>query len=201
MFNAASNKKIPDHDEVSSIWTLKKNHTLFNGCTVLYTPEDDPCLKFWIESGHQNLYSLGAALFMMMIKSVPALPEPDIMIYWVPGFFRGFFHGFSEELADIHNALSAVVLKTDTSSRGTVRLTGSHPQDPLRIEKHHFEAPGGRQDIVAIREAIKVARSIVEHPNITMHVEAPVFPGPDVQTDEEIEDHILENVFGRLCEV
>jgi hypothetical protein len=34
-----------------------------------------------------------------------------------------------------------------------------------------------------------------------MHVEAPVFPGPDVQTDEEIEDHILENVFGRLCEV
>jgi choline dehydrogenase len=180
---------------------LKKNHTLFNGCTVRYTPEDDPCLKFWIESGHKNLYSLGIALFMTIFKSVPALPEPDMMIYWVPGFFRGFFHGFSEEIADIHNALSVVVLKTDTASRGTVRLTGNHPQDPLKIEKHRFEAPGGQQDIVAIREAIKVARSIVAQPNITMHVEAQVFPGPNVQTNGEIEDHILENVFGTLGEL
>ncbi|KAJ7661181.1 hypothetical protein B0H17DRAFT_953721, partial [Mycena rosella] len=46
-----------DHDEVALIWTLKKNHTVFNGCTVLYTPKDDPCLKYWTESGHQNLYS------------------------------------------------------------------------------------------------------------------------------------------------
>ncbi|KAJ7683685.1 hypothetical protein B0H17DRAFT_1204983 [Mycena rosella] len=187
---------LQDHDEVANIWTLKQNHTVFDGCTILYTPDEDPCLKFWTESNHENLYSFGVALFMMMARSAPALPEPDIMIYWAPGFFRGFFHGFSDELADIHNAITAVVLKAHPSSRGVVRLTGSHPQDALRIEKHHFEASGGRQDIVAIREAIKVARSIVEHPNITMHVEAQVFPGDDVQTDEEIEDHILEHVFG-----
>ncbi|KAJ6561810.1 hypothetical protein B0H19DRAFT_1142681 [Mycena capillaripes] len=167
---------LQDHDEVANIWTLKKNHTLFDGCTVLYTPEEDPCLKFWIESGHQSLYSFGAALFMMMFKSVPTIPEPDF--------------------ADTHNALTAVVLKTDTASRGTVRLTGNHPQDPLRIEKRHFEAPGGRRDIKAIRETIKIARGMVEHPNITMHVEAQVFPDPATQGDEEIDDHILEHVFG-----
>jgi choline dehydrogenase len=171
---------------------------LFDGCTVLYTPEDDPCLKFWTESGHQNIYSFGAALSMMMLKSSPAMRDPDIMIYWGPAFFRGFFRGFAEELADIHNALTAVVLKAHPSSRGIVHLTGSHPQDPLHIEKHHFEASGGHQDIVSIREAIKVARGIVEHPNISMHVEAQVFPNPDVQTDQEIEDHILNHVFGRL---
>ncbi|KAJ6577050.1 hypothetical protein DFH09DRAFT_1361354 [Mycena vulgaris] len=187
---------LQDHDEVANIWTLKQNHTLFNGCNILYTPEEDPCLKFWTGSGHENLYSFGAALFMMMSRSAPALPEPDIMIYWAPGFFRGFFHGFPEELADIHNAITAVVLKAHPSSRGVVRLTGNHPQDALHIEKHHFEASGGRQDIVAIRNAIKVARSIVEHPNITMHLEAQVFPGPEVQTDDEIDDHILEHVFG-----
>ncbi|KAF8176155.1 GMC oxidoreductase-domain-containing protein, partial [Mycena galopus ATCC 62051] len=70
------------------------------------------------------------------------------------------------------------------------------PQDSLNIQKHHFEAPGGRQDIVAMREAVKVARSIVEHPNVTQHVEAQVFPEASIQTDEEIEDHILQHVFG-----
>ncbi|KAJ7168657.1 GMC oxidoreductase-domain-containing protein, partial [Mycena filopes] len=185
-----------DHDEVANIWTLKQNYTLFNGCTVLYTPEDDPCLKFWAESGHQNLYSLGAALFMNMTKSVPCVPAPDIMTYWVPGFFRGFFPGFAQQLAGIHNGFTAVVLKANTTTRGVVRLTGSHPQDPLRIEKRHFEAPGGREDVVAIREAIKVARRLVEHSNITEHIAAQVFPEPEVQTDEEIENHILEHVFG-----
>ncbi|KAJ7472720.1 alcohol oxidase [Mycena latifolia] len=187
---------LQDHDEVANIWTLKQNHTLLNGCTVLDTPEEDPCLKFWIESGHENIYSFGAALFMMMSRSVPALAEPDIMIYWVPGYFSGFVRGFADELAGVHNALTAVILKAHPSSRGVVRLTGSHPQDMLQIEKHHFEASGGHQDIVTIREAIKVARSIVEHPNITMHVEAQVFPDPDNGIDEEIEDHILEHVFG-----
>ncbi|KAJ7846119.1 hypothetical protein B0H13DRAFT_2408642 [Mycena leptocephala] len=187
---------LQDHDEVANIWTLKQNHTLFDGCTVLYTPEDDPCLKFWTESGHQNLYSFGAALSMMMLRSSPAMPEPDIMIYWAPAFFRGFFHGFPEEVADIHNAITAIVLKAHPSSRGIVHLTGSHPQDPLHIEKHHFEAASGHQDIVSIREAIKFARGIVEHPNISMHVEAQAFPDPDVQTDQEIEDHILNHVFG-----
>ncbi|KAJ6507702.1 hypothetical protein C8R47DRAFT_55345 [Mycena vitilis] len=185
-------KNLQDHDEVANIWALKQDHALFNGCTVLYSPEEDPCLDFWIESGHQNMYSFGAGLAMMMSKSVPALPDPDIMIYWLPGFMRGFFHGFSEELAGIHNALTAVVLKTDTSSRGTVSLTGNHPQDPLRIKKQHFEAPGGQQDIAAIRNAIKIARGIIEHPNISMHVEAQVYPGPET----EIEDHVLEHVFG-----
>ncbi|KAJ7679216.1 hypothetical protein DFH06DRAFT_1465388 [Mycena polygramma] len=183
---------LQDHDEVANIWTLKQNHTLFDGCVVLYSPAEDPCLKFWAESDHENIYSFGAAFFMMMSKSSPDLPEPDMMSYWSPGYFRGFFHGFSEELADIHNALTAVVLKTNTSSRGTVRLTGNHPQDPLRIDKHHFEAPGGQEDIAAIRNAIKVVRGIVEQPNINAHVDAQVFPAPEVHID----DHILQDVFG-----
>ncbi|KAJ7447064.1 alcohol oxidase [Mycena galericulata] len=187
---------LQDHDEIANIWTLKQNHTLFDGCTVLYTPEDDPCLKFWTESDHENLYSFGAALFAIMSQSSPAEPSPDIMIYWAPAFFRGFVRGFADELAEIHNGLTAVVLKAHPSSRGVVRLTGNHPQDPLNIQKHHFEAADGPQDIAALREGIKIARSIVEHPNISMHVEAQAFPAPEVQSDEEIDDHILEHVFG-----
>ncbi|KAJ7455758.1 hypothetical protein FB451DRAFT_1564794 [Mycena latifolia] len=167
---------LQDHDEIANIWTLKQNHTLFNGCTVLFSPEDDPCLDHWIDA--------------------PSLLEPDIMIYWTPGYFPGFIRGFPNELANVHNALTAIVLKAHSSSRGVVRLTGNHPQDPLQIEKRHFEAPGGQQDVVDLREAIKAARSLGAHPTITLHMDAQVFPSPDNGTDGEIEDHILQHIFG-----
>jgi choline dehydrogenase-like flavoprotein len=119
-----------------------------------------------------------------------------MLTYWVPAYFPGFFRGFAQQIADTHNALTAVVLKAHPSSRGVVRLTGSHPQDPLRIEKRHFEAPGGPADITSMREAIKAAWALAASLNITMHVEGRVFPEPQVQSDEQIEDHILQNVFG-----
>ncbi|KAF7374331.1 Choline dehydrogenase [Mycena sanguinolenta] len=183
---------LQDHDEVANVWTLKRNHTLFDGCTVLYTTEDDPCLQFWTESDHQNLYSFGAALFFTTSKSVPDLAEPDIMVSWVPGYFPGFFRDAADQLAGTHNAITAVVLKAHSSTRGVVKLTGNHPQDVVKIEKRHFEAPGGGEDIAAIGREIQTVRKLMGHPNIAQHVEAQAFPEPD----EEIEDHILKHVFG-----
>ncbi|KAJ6565660.1 glucose-methanol-choline oxidoreductase, partial [Mycena sp. CBHHK59/15] len=77
-----------------------------------------------------------------------------------------------------------------------VHLTGNHPQDPLRIRKHQFEATCGREDIVSIREAIKVALKVVEHPNISVRVEGRMLPDASVLTDAEIEDYILQTVYG-----
>ncbi|KAF8188445.1 hypothetical protein K438DRAFT_1972148 [Mycena galopus ATCC 62051] len=189
-----------DHDEVANIWFLKQNHTLLNGCTVLSNPAQDPCLEYWTESDHQNIYSFGAALFFTKAKSSPAQPVPDLTIYWVPAFFRGFVRGFADEIATYHNALTAIVLLAHPSSRGTVKLTGNHPQDLLQIEKNHFEAPGGQADIAALRAGIQLARSVVASPNITQHVEAQAFPVPDNGTDTQIDDHILQHVFGHhLC--
>ncbi|KAF8882001.1 GMC oxidoreductase-domain-containing protein [Infundibulicybe gibba] len=84
---------LQDHDEVSTIWRMKQNFSLFDGCTFLSDPKDDPCLQFWIDSGHLNLYSFGGALEAITTKSSPELAEPDILTYFAPAFFRGFFRG------------------------------------------------------------------------------------------------------------
>ncbi|KAJ7138337.1 hypothetical protein C8R44DRAFT_548189, partial [Mycena epipterygia] len=85
-----------DHDEVASIWSLKQNHTLLNGCTFLYTTATDPCLVNW----QNNVYGQGPALYTTMAKSDPSLTQPDLFTYWLVGYFRGFFHGFAQELAN-----------------------------------------------------------------------------------------------------
>ncbi|KAF7292086.1 Choline dehydrogenase [Mycena indigotica] len=187
---------LQDHDELSVIWTLKQNHTLYNGCTVLYDGKDDPCLAEWSATGGQNLYSLGAALWMLQTNSTPGLTEPDIMVYWFPAYFAGFYHGFPEQIANVHNALTAITLKAHPSSRGTVQLTGPHPQDKLVINKHRFEGPGGPADIASLREGVKIARSVVAQTGIIDHVDAEVYPGPQAASDAQIEDHVLQRVFG-----
>lgn len=175
---------------------MKENYTLLDGCTYLYTTQTDPCLQAWETSGHQNVYAFGPALFTIMANSISNITQPDLFTYWLPGYFQGFFHGFAQKLADTHNALTAVVLKAHPSSRGSVTLTGSDPQAPLHIEKRHFEAAGGQGDINSIITGMRSAWDLANNVNISKHVEARVFPDASVVTDQQIENHILQNVFG-----
>ncbi|KAJ7144189.1 hypothetical protein C8R44DRAFT_973823 [Mycena epipterygia] len=187
---------LQDHDEVASVWRMKENYTLFDGCTFLYTPGTDPCIASWESSGHQNIYGFGPALFTIMARSSPSMSQPDLFTYWLPADFRGFNRGFAQELAENHNTLTGVVLKAHPSTRGLVTLTGNDPQDPVHIEKHHFEAAGGSADINAILTGIKSAWSLAQDGGIEPHIAERIFPAPNVTTDTEIKDHILENVFG-----
>ena len=82
-----------DHDEIATTWELKQNYSLFSGCTFGSDPSTDPCLQFYVDSGHQNLYAFGAGVFHMPYKSDESLEDPDMMLYWLPGNFPGFVRG------------------------------------------------------------------------------------------------------------
>ncbi|KAK1224800.1 hypothetical protein PQX77_012284 [Marasmius sp. AFHP31] len=187
---------LQDHDEIAVIWEMKQNFSLFAGCTFGSDPEQDPCLKTWEEEGRANVYSFGPALEVFTYKSRPDYTYPDIMTYMLPGYFEGFVRGFPEKAANTHNAVTAVNLKARPSSRGTVKLTGGHPQDPLSINKQHFQSEGGPQDVQDLREAIKRSRRIMSSLLIAPFVEREVFPGEQAQTNEEIENHVYEHIFG-----
>jgi choline dehydrogenase len=206
-------REFTDHDEICVVWRMTTNYSLFDGCTFLSDPAEDPCLEFWKDNGHANLYSFGTALNAITSKSSPDLPASNILTYFAPAFFRGFFRGslvqflkslladmastgFAQQIADNHDAFTATVLKAHPSSRGTVQLTGSHPQDKLNIQKMHFQAPDGPQDVADLRNAIRRARAIVDDSLIAAFVKEELFPGPQAQSDEDIDNYIYENVFG-----
>ncbi|KAG6876710.1 hypothetical protein C0992_012048 [Termitomyces sp. T32_za158] len=185
-----------DHDEVAVNWLLKDNYTVFNGCTFLSDRAEDPCLAYWQDHNHENGYAFSGLINAVITKSSSSLPAPDVLTYYSPVFFRGFFRGVPQEVAEIHNGLTAVVLKGRPSTRGTVKLTGSHPQDPLNIQKLHFQEAGGPTDVAAIREAIKRARDLVALPPIDLFVMEEVAPGPNVTTDDEIDNFVFNRIFG-----
>ncbi|KAJ7920496.1 hypothetical protein B0H13DRAFT_1987033 [Mycena leptocephala] len=158
---------LQDNDEVPALWEFKQNST-------------DPV-------GFGEAFSTSAQ---------SASTEPDIVAYFVAADFPGFVHGLSTIIADTPNFFTIVNLKALSSSKGYVRLTGPHPQDLLVINKLRFQAPGGQQDIVALREGVKYWREVMKTPEVKKYVEKEVHPGADVTTDEDLDNYVLESVFG-----
>ncbi|KAF8911401.1 glucose-methanol-choline oxidoreductase [Mucidula mucida] len=111
-----------------------------------------------------------------------------MLTYWEPAYFQGFIR------------VTAVHLKAHPSSKGTVRLTGSHPQDLLDIQKNHFQGENGLRDVEDLRNAIKHSREVMKTLPVALHVVEEIFPGDDAQSDEAIDAHIYNNIFGHhIC--
>ncbi|KAJ7700876.1 hypothetical protein B0H17DRAFT_214741 [Mycena rosella] len=183
---------LQDHDEVSIIWKLKDDYKLYTGCKFLSDPAQDPCLEDWIQSNHNNIYSFNPVLNVIITKSNQSLSAPDVFTYVAPAYFEGIFEGFSQQVADNPNALTAIILKAHPSSRGFVRLTGAHPQEALDIQKMHFEAEQGPQDVQALVDGLTRIRELVEDSLITPFVVEEVFPGKHANLTQ----HVFDRVFG-----
>ncbi|KAJ7118936.1 hypothetical protein C8R44DRAFT_789680 [Mycena epipterygia] len=183
---------LQDHDEITVIWKLEDDFKLLAGCTFLSDPAQDPCLEDWIQSDHMNIYAFNPVLDVIITKSNESLAVPDVFTYVAPAYFEGIFRGFAQQVVENPNALTAVILKAHPSSRGFVRLTGSHPQDPLDIEKMHFEAAQGPEDIQALIDGITRVRALVEDSLIAAFIVEEEFPGKDANLTQ----HIFDRVFG-----
>ncbi|KAJ7280596.1 hypothetical protein C8J57DRAFT_1464109 [Mycena rebaudengoi] len=160
---------LQDNDEVPALWELRQNFT----DTVSFG----------------DVFSTSAHSTSL---------EPDIYTYFVPRQWTGFVHGLSVIIADTPNFFSIVNLKALTSSKGYVRLTGSHPQDRLDINKLRFQAPGGQRDIAALREGVKRWREVMNTPKVRKFVEKEVLPGVNVTSDEDLDNYVMEKVFGEI---
>lgn len=60
----------------------------------------------------------------------------------------------------------------------------------------HFQATEGPQDVADLREAIKRARAIVDDSLIALYVQEELLPGSQVQSDEDLDSYVYENIFG-----
>jgi choline dehydrogenase-like flavoprotein len=112
-----------------------------------------------------------------------------------------FIEGVPQEFAENHNALTAITLLAHPSSKGSVRLTGPHPQDLLNIQKLHFQDPvNGQKDVTILREGIKRARNFVSGSLVNLVVDHELLPGEQAKTDADIENYIYDSIFGMcLC--
>ncbi|MEU4388751.1 GMC oxidoreductase [Promicromonospora sp. NPDC023805] len=115
----------------------------------------------------------------------PDLDRPDLMMHY--GSVPFDMHTARQGYPTTENGFCLTPNVTHARSRGTVRLRSRDFRDKPMVDPRYFTDP---YDMKVMVEGIKLARKIVAQPAMAEWAGAELYPGPDVQTDEEIADYI-----------
>jgi len=118
------------------------------------------------------------------VRTDPALDRPDIQFlllpaYRSPGGTTGLGHGYG---------LSVMLLRP--KSRGTVSIRNTDPSAPPLIDPHFLEQ---NDDLELLSQGVKLARRILATPAWDTVRGPETVPGPAIQSDEEIREHIRKS--------
>jgi choline dehydrogenase len=131
----------------------------------------------WL-AGRPSVLALSPALAHVFGKSDAALDNPDFSLVFTPGSYK---QGFIGRLDDFPG-MTCGAWQMRPESRGHVRIRSADPSDPPLLDAHYLADEGDRRVLIA---GLKAARAIFHTRPLADLVETELFPGEDVQTDDE----------------
>ena len=113
--------------------------------------------------------------------------RPDLMMHY--GSVPFDMHTLRQGYPTADNSFCLTPNITHAKSRGTVRLRSKDYRDKPKVDPRYFTDEQGHDMRVAV-EGIKLARQIVAQPEMSEWAGQELYPGQDVQSDEEIADYV-----------
>lgn len=123
--------------------------------------DPDPQFAEWLEGS--GPYTTNGVVVCVTKKSDPTRAEPDLFLFCVPGVFRGYFPGWTKDIARNKTQFSWLVLKSHTNNRaGSVTLRGNDPRQPPKISFRYFHegSDGAEADLDAVVDGIEFIRRV-----------------------------------------
>jgi choline dehydrogenase len=120
------------------------------------------------------------------IRSRAGVQYPDIQFHFLPmavsydGSSLAREHGFQAHVGPMRS-----------KSRGSVRLASSNPLDHPKLFFNYLSHP---DDWVEMRACVRLTREIFAQPAFARYHAREMQPGPDVQTDEQIDTFIRQHI-------
>jgi choline dehydrogenase len=114
-------------------------------------------------------------------------PAPDLQFHFTPTWFVSDGAGNPTD-SEGFTILPSLV---GTKSVGELTLASSDPADAPLINPNIFAEP---QDLEILVEGVKIARKIIASPALDDFRGEERFPGPDVQSDDEIRAYLRSNI-------
>jgi len=208
-------RNLQDRYEVGVVLEMKDDFTLVERASLVPPPDEDgscswrpdgvcppgadaadPELENWRENG-EGVYTTNGALASLIKRSTPDRAEPDLYIFGVAGFFKGYEPNYSLNIAARKNYFTWAVLKAHTENRaGRVALRSADPRDMPDINFHYFDEGSDTrgEDLESVVEGVEFVRRIVERNSDVVAREA--IPGPGVQSREEIREFVRQEAWG-----
>ncbi len=191
-------ENLQDRYEVGVITRFKKDFTLLNGATFT-TPQPNQAPDQFISQWEKGtgLYTSNGAVIGIIKRSKTERPDPDLYIFGLPGYFKGYYPGYSDLLGKRNNYFTWAILKAHTNNTaGTVKLRSNDPRDTPEINFRYFDEGNDRsgEDLDSVVAGVKFARAM--NRRIANIAEAEDAPGPAIQTDDQIRDFIKREAWG-----
>ena len=120
------------------------------------------------------------------VRSAAGVEYPDIQYHFLPLAVR-----YDGKSAVKGHGFQAHVGPMRSPSRGTVRLRSADPAAPPAIRFNYMETA---QDWADFRRCIRLTREIFAQPAFRPYAGDEIQPGPDVQTDDELDAFVREEV-------
>lgn len=192
-------KNLQDRYEVTVVSEFKRDFMLLEGAT--FAPPVggayDVHFEQWQSSG-TGVYASNGSVVGIIKRSKSGLPDPDLYVFGLPGYFKGYQPGYSSKSEQYHNIFTWAILKARTSNTGEVRLASAKPWEQPDINFQYF-GDGQRKpdpDLEAVVSGVKFAREMNSHlANIGVITEEQI-PGVACQSDAEIREFIRNEAWG-----
>lgn len=131
----------------------------------------------WV-AGQPSILGIGVVLGAAYWKSRPELDRPDIVVTFTPGTFKLGFLGVLDDFP----GLTIGVWPLRPESRGYVRIASSDPRAKPLIQPNYFADARDQQVTV---EAMRIARRIMDTPDLASLCVEETMPGRKQQSDED----------------
>jgi len=191
-------KNLQDRYEVGVVCRTIGDFTITRGACFRRPgigEEPDPQFAEWLHG--TGPYTTNGIAICITKKSDPSLPEPDLFMFCVPGVFRGYYPGWTKDIADNKTQFSWLILKSHTHNRaGSVTLRSADPAERPTIAFRYFDTsvPGADADLDAVVDGIEHARTI--NRKVESFIAAELFPGPDYPDRAALREYVRNEAWG-----
>jgi choline dehydrogenase-like flavoprotein len=188
-------RNLQDRYEVSLVNRMAQDWSVLAGARFA---RGDPLWQAWSEDRSGMYVSNGVAL--AAAKRAPGSEGPrDLFFMGLLAKFRGYFPGYSRDVAACHDYLSWTVLKGHTQNRGgVVELRSTDPRDPPLINFHQFDEGTGdaQADLDAVVHGLEFARRLAKPLHDCGMILAEEEPGPLIGTRAELQRYVRDHAWG-----
>ncbi len=191
-------QNLQDRYEVGVVSEMKDDFSILQDGTFeppAPNTEPDPMMREWIQG--KGVYTTNGAVLSLIKRSDQTRPDPDLFIFGLVGYFKGYYPGYAKDAAREKNFFTWAVLKAHTQNRGgTVTLRSSDPRDTPEINFRYFEegTTGWEEDLDSVVDGIQTARRIMNRADDI--VEKELIPGQDFDTKEKLRQFVKDNAWG-----
>ncbi len=189
---------LQDRYEVAVVSCCARDFALLDNATFAPPdPNPDSCMQQWMQRG-DGVYASNGVLIGVIRRSRSDLKDPDLYIFGLPAYFRGYQPGYSKLFEYHHNRFTWAILKARTSNTGTVSLQSAVPWDTPLINFQYFGdgARANDPDLDALVAGVQFVRDMNQRLQRDGLIASEETPGPDYATPEQLRQFIRNEAWG-----